>query len=66
MTYTFHNIEIEGKPLLSFGVSVKNEKRYEKTFYFLNYLKFEDYLQEIIVNANQNRKIEDILYGGNK
>lgn len=66
LTYTFHNIEIEGKPLLSFGVSVKNEKRYEKTFYFLNYLKFEDYLQEIIVNANQNRKIEDILYGGNK
>lgn len=64
LTYTFHNIDIEGKPLLSFGISVKNEKRYEKTFHFLNYLKFEDYLQEVIINANRNKKIEDILYGG--
>lgn len=65
LTYTFHNLETDGKPFLSFGISVKNEKRYEKVFYFLNYLKFEEYLQEFIVNVNDSCGIEQILYGGN-
>lgn len=65
LTYTFHNLETSGKPFLSFGISVKNEKRYEKVFHFLNYLKFEEYLQELIINVNDICEIEQILYGGN-
>lgn len=64
LTYTFHNLEIEGKPFLSFGISVKNETRYEKIFHFLNYFKFEEYLQETIVNVNDICEIKNILYGG--
>ncbi len=63
--HNFHNLETDGKPFLSFGISVKNEKRYEKVFHFLNYLKFEEYLQEFIVDVNDSCGIEQILYGGN-
>ena len=64
LTYTFHNLEIDKKPFLSSGISVKNEKRYEKIFYILNYFKFEEYLQEIIINLNDTYEIKNILYGG--
>ncbi len=66
LTYTFQGLEIDKKPVLSFGISVKNEKRYEKVFHFINYLKFEEYLEEIIDNANSICKIEELLYGGNQ
>ncbi len=64
LTYTFYNLEIEGIPFLSFGISVKNEARYKNIFYFLNHIKFEDYLQEKIESINSHFSIEQILYGG--
>lgn len=64
LTYTFYNLEVQQIPILSFGISVKNDTRYRKTFYFLNYIKFEEYLQEKIETINSQFKIEQILYGG--
>lgn len=64
LTYTFYNLETDNIPILSFGVSVKNEARYKKTFYFLNYIEFEEYLQETIEEINTKFNIKEILYGG--
>lgn len=66
LTYTFYNLEIQHIPILSFGISVKNETRYKKTFYFLNYIKFEEYLQEKMESLNSKFEIKTILYGGSK
>lgn len=64
MTYTFYNLEIDNKPFLSFGISVKNEVRYKKLFYFINYIRFEDYLQDSIEVIDKKFDIKNILYGG--
>lgn len=34
LTYTFHDLEIDNVPILSFGISIKNEIRYKNLFYF--------------------------------
>lgn len=64
LTYTFHNFETGGIPILSFGISVKNETRYKKIFYVLNYIKFEEYLQEKIDNLHNFCDLQIIIYGG--
>lgn len=64
LTYTFHDLKSEGIPYLSFGISVKNEIRYKKVFYYLNYVNFEEYLQEKIEILHTKYKLEHILYGG--
>lgn len=64
LTYTFYNFETEGIPVLSFGISVKNETRYKKIFYILNYIKFEEYLQEKIDNLHSFCNLQNIIYGG--
>lgn len=61
MTYTFYNIEDDNIPLLSFGISVKNDIRYEKLFYFLCFIRFEDYLQEYMEQVNNKYDIRHIL-----
>lgn len=62
MTYTFYNLKVDGKPYLSFGISVKNEARYKKLFHFLNYFKLENYLQENIEKLDEYINLESILY----
>ena len=53
LTYTFYNLKTENIPYLSFGISLKNEIRYKKLFYFLNYIAFfEEYLQDKIETLN--------------
>lgn len=67
LTYTFHNLKTENIPYLSFGISLKNEIRYKKLFYFLNYIAFfEEYLQEKIEILNNKYNLEYIIYGGNE
>lgn len=67
MTYTFYNVKSDNIPYLSFGISLKNEIRYKKIFYFLNYINFfEEYLQEKIETLHLNYDLENILYGGEK
>ena len=64
LTYTFYNLKTEDIPYLSFGISLKNEIRYKKLFYFLNYICFEEYLQDKIETLHNKYNIEHILYGG--
>lgn len=67
LTYTFYNLKTENIPYLSFGISLKNEIRYKKLFYFLNYIAFfEEYLQEKIEILNNKYNLEYIIYGGNE
>ena len=63
MTGTFYNIKKDDKPCLSFGISVKNSTKFRNLFNFLNYCKFETYLQEVIERVNLHCSIETILYG---
>lgn len=62
MTGTFYNIKKDNKPCLSFGISVKNSSKFRALFNFLNYCKFETYLQEVIERVNLHCSIETILY----
>lgn len=62
MTGTFYNITRNEKPCLSFGISVKNSTKYKNLFNFLNYCKFESYLQEIIERFDEKYSIETLLY----
>ena len=62
MTYTFYNLKRNNIPYLTFGISVKNEIRFRDLFYFLNYFKIEQYLQEYIEAINERFVLEDILY----
>lgn len=67
LTYTFYNVKSDNIPYLSFGISLKNEIRYKKIFYFLNYINFfEEYLQEKIETLHMSYDLENILYGGEK
>lgn len=62
MTGTFYNITRNDKPCLSFGISVKSSIKYKDLFNFLNYCKFESYLQEVIEKFDEKYSIETLLY----
>lgn len=62
MTGAFYNITRAGNPSLSFGISVKNAAKFKHLFNFLNYCKFESYLQEVIEQLDERNPIETILY----
>lgn len=62
MTGAFYNITKDGKPCISFGISVKNATKYKHLFNFLNYCKFESYLQEVLERFNDEYPIATILY----
>ena len=62
MTYTFYNITRKDIPCLSFGISVKNATRYKNLFNFLNYCKFESFLQEAIESIDEAFNIESLIY----
>lgn len=62
MTYTFYNITRNGKPILSFGISVKNENRFKDIFYFLNYVEMDTFLDELVDSINDKVGLENVLY----
>ena len=62
MTYSFYNIRHNDRPILSFGISVKNERRFKNQFYFLNFVKFEDYLNDNLTELNRITPIEKIMF----
>lgn len=63
MTYTFYNLKRKGIPYLTFGISVKNAVRFKNLFYFLNYFRIEEYLEEYIEMVNDHYNIEKMIYG---
>lgn len=64
MTYAFYNLQYQGKPFLSFGISVKNAVRYKKILHFLNYFKLETFLQDNVEQVDEYVGISNVLYGG--
>lgn len=63
MTYTFYNLTHNNMPILTFGISVRNDERYKDLFYFLGFVEFEVYLNDYIESINQIVNFEEILYG---
>ena len=66
MTYAFYGLEVDDKPFLSFGISIKNATRYKNILYFLNYFRLEAFLQDNIERVNEHINIANILYGGSE
>lgn len=64
LTYTFTDLLYEGKPFLSFGISIKNVDRFKKHLYFINYFQLEAFLQHNLERVNAIIDIASILYGG--
>ena len=66
MTYTFYGLEVDEKPFLSFGISIKNADRYKNMLYFLNYFRLEAFLQDNVERVSEHVNIAKILYGGSE
>lgn len=64
MTYAFYDLEYNGIPFLSFGISIKNSTRYKKILHLLNFFKIEDFLQNNIEKINDYVNIANLFYGG--
>lgn len=62
MTFSFYNLKKDGLPYLTFGISVKNEARFRHLFYFLNYFRIEEYLEEYIEVLDERFGLISILY----
>ncbi len=64
LTYTFTDLLIDGKPFLSFGISIKNVERYKKHLHFINYFRLEAFLQNNIEKVHNAVDLASIFYGG--
>ena len=63
MTIAAYNIQYNGMPIITFGISVKTEARFKDLFYFLNYAKFDMCLNECLEKMNDNNCFETVIYG---
>lgn len=63
MTFSFYGIRQNNFPVLSFGISVKNEERFKQIFYFLNYFRIEECLEENLEKINDTFDINSVFYG---
>ena len=64
LTYSYTGVMIDNRPVLSFGISVKNETRFKDIFYYINFIGIENYLNEKIDSFNHNKDIKSLLYEG--
>lgn len=64
LTYTFTDLLVDGKPFLSFGISIKNVERYKKLLHFINYFRLEAFLQNNIEKIHNAVDMASIFYGG--
>lgn len=62
LTYTFSDLLYDGKPFLSFGISIKNVERFKMQLHFINYFQLETFLQHNLEQVNENVNIASILY----
>lgn len=62
MTFSFYGIRHDEVPILSFGISVKNEERFKQIFYFLNFFRIEECLEENLEKINDSFNIEKVFY----
>jgi hypothetical protein len=66
LTYTFTDLLVDGKPFLSFGISIKNAERFRKHLHFINYFRLESFLQHNIERIHNAVDLVSIFYGGTK
>ena len=64
LTYTFTDLLVDGKPFLSFGISIKNVERFRKHLHFINYFRLESFLQHNIERVHNEVNLAAIFYGG--
>lgn len=62
MTFSFYGIRYNNIPVLSFGISVKNEERFKQQFYFLNYFRIEECLEDNLEKINEVFDLQKIFY----
>ncbi len=62
MTLVFDRFYKDGRPFLSMGISVKCGSSYNDLFYFLNYCKFEQLIQDELTKVNEVVGIDRVLY----
>lgn len=62
MTFSFYGLRHNNIPILSFGISVKNEERFKQLFYFLNFFRIEECLEENLEKINDAFDIESVFY----
>ena len=62
MTFSFYGLRHNNMPILSFGISVKNEERFRQLFYFLNFFRIEECLEDNLEKINDAFDIESIIY----
>lgn len=62
MTFSFYGIRHKNMPILSFGISVKNEERFKQLFYFLIFFRIEECLEDNLEKINDTFLIESIFY----
>lgn len=62
MTFSFYGMRYNNFPILSFGISVKNEERFKQQFYFLNYFRIEECLEDNLEKINEAFNLEKIFY----
>ena len=57
ITMVFEKLHIEGKPVLSLGVSVKHHVDHKEMLYFLSYIQIEQVLQESLLRLDEELSI---------
>ena len=62
MTFALYGLRHNDIPIFSFGISVKNEERFKELFYFLNFFRIEECLEENLEKINDAFDIESIIY----
>lgn len=62
MTFSFYGMRYNNFPILSFGISVKNEERFKQQFYFLNYFRIEECLEDNLEKINEAFDLQKIFY----
>ena len=62
LTITFPDINYNGSPVLSMGISVTSAESYRELFYFLEYVKFDLFLIEKVEELDSRFGIAKIYY----
>jgi len=53
ITMIFEKLNVDGKPVLSLGVSVKHQVDHKEMLYFLSYIQIEQVIQESFLKLNE-------------
>ena len=62
ITYSFIGLVKDGKPYLTFGISVKNAARWKELLYFLSYIKIENYLNDNVESYCVKGNVDNLLF----